>query len=394
MRIKKSSRGAIIRDCDVYIGRAVNNTTWNLITSEWNNHFFRGNTAKQAAAACEKYEKYLRNERPDLMQRLGELEGKVLGCWCKPGPCHGDVLVKLVKEYCHNKTQSDITRSGFTAENPTDAGAISDARAWADRGLWLTHATRLDTTDIFYFTPNSFFALKQCLGHAPEFWTLTSGDMIIFAVGTFKGTQPLFPIWRDDLRIHPQVQTPDDVLLQFARMLHVEVKTEPELWDQLKRATEVSKSYLIEHRAMVRGCGRLLGVDMENHDLTKSRIVQIALGYAWHFEGVQTKLLVDAAKSAIVMGHCEREDHHPEWELTNPGRKVDTYKLLVDRLAVHLQKDDFDDHMGWDVNMKFVPDRLKKQWNDFRSDYGRFNLYENVYHPVKADLYQIRGVNW
>ena len=25
-------------------------------------------------------------------------EGKELGCWCKPSPCHGDILIKLFKE--------------------------------------------------------------------------------------------------------------------------------------------------------------------------------------------------------------------------------------------------------------------------------------------------------
>jgi len=38
------------------------------------------------------YENYVR------MNSLHELEGKQLGCWCKPGPCHGDVLVKLYNE--------------------------------------------------------------------------------------------------------------------------------------------------------------------------------------------------------------------------------------------------------------------------------------------------------
>ena len=26
------------------------------------------------------------------------LKGKVLGCWCKPGPCHGDVLARIANE--------------------------------------------------------------------------------------------------------------------------------------------------------------------------------------------------------------------------------------------------------------------------------------------------------
>lgn len=29
-------------------------------------------------------------------------EDAVLGCWCKPGPCHGDVIVKIWKEL-HNE---------------------------------------------------------------------------------------------------------------------------------------------------------------------------------------------------------------------------------------------------------------------------------------------------
>lgn len=30
--------------------------------------------------------------------KLLELKGKRLGCWCKPAPCHGDVLVELIEE--------------------------------------------------------------------------------------------------------------------------------------------------------------------------------------------------------------------------------------------------------------------------------------------------------
>jgi len=35
-----------------------------------------------------------------LLESLGELKGKVLGCWCHPAPCHGHDLVQLIKEYC------------------------------------------------------------------------------------------------------------------------------------------------------------------------------------------------------------------------------------------------------------------------------------------------------
>ena len=33
----------------------------------------------------------------NLYDDLDELKGKILGCWCKPNKCHGDVLIKLLK---------------------------------------------------------------------------------------------------------------------------------------------------------------------------------------------------------------------------------------------------------------------------------------------------------
>lgn len=44
-----------------------------------------------------RYEAWL-HDQPHLMAALGELRGKVLGCWCKPGPCHGDILARLADE--------------------------------------------------------------------------------------------------------------------------------------------------------------------------------------------------------------------------------------------------------------------------------------------------------
>ena len=40
------------------------------------------------------YEQYVRRN-PALVHEIPLLAGKTLGCWCKPNPCHGDVLVKL-----------------------------------------------------------------------------------------------------------------------------------------------------------------------------------------------------------------------------------------------------------------------------------------------------------
>lgn len=72
---------------DIYIGRG----------SKWGNPFVIGKDGNRKEV-IEKYEQYIM-KRPDLLNDLHELKGKVLGCWCAPLPCHGDVLVKLVDKF-------------------------------------------------------------------------------------------------------------------------------------------------------------------------------------------------------------------------------------------------------------------------------------------------------
>jgi Domain of unknown function (DUF4326) len=76
-------------DSAVYIGRAAPRS--GLRTSKWANPFRigRDDTRDEVIA---RYERWLRDERPDLMAALPELRGKDLVCWCAPLACHGDVL--------------------------------------------------------------------------------------------------------------------------------------------------------------------------------------------------------------------------------------------------------------------------------------------------------------
>ncbi len=73
---------------DVYIGRP----------SKWGNPFTTGSREQR----IKRYKDYILQRR-DLLDSLHELEGKVLGCWCKPKPCHGDVLVELIKGRRNNE---------------------------------------------------------------------------------------------------------------------------------------------------------------------------------------------------------------------------------------------------------------------------------------------------
>lgn len=45
----------------------------------------------------QKFEKYLLSNS-ELMQKLPELKGKTLGCFCSPYPCHGDILLNLANK--------------------------------------------------------------------------------------------------------------------------------------------------------------------------------------------------------------------------------------------------------------------------------------------------------
>lgn len=69
---------------DVYIGRP----------GPWGNPFEIGKDGTREVVV-EKYAEWIFTQ-PDLIEKAKkELKGKVLGCWCSPNLCHGDVLVTI-----------------------------------------------------------------------------------------------------------------------------------------------------------------------------------------------------------------------------------------------------------------------------------------------------------
>lgn len=80
---------------DVYIGRP----------SKWGNPYTHiKNTITLAEFVVEtrdeaifKYEEWL-FEKSGLLYYIPELKNKILGCWCKPLACHGDVLASVVNK--------------------------------------------------------------------------------------------------------------------------------------------------------------------------------------------------------------------------------------------------------------------------------------------------------
>ena len=106
-------KAGVSQPCDVRID----------LGTDWGNPYSHlpASAAKYRVAtreeAIEKYREYIKS-RPDLLARLGELEGKTLGCWCKPKSCHGDVLVELINERLKQKrTQRDANKTEEASED-------------------------------------------------------------------------------------------------------------------------------------------------------------------------------------------------------------------------------------------------------------------------------------
>jgi len=71
---------------DVYIGRG----------SKWGNPYKIGVDGTRSEV-IEKYRNYILNNK-ELLNDLPELKGKILGCWCYPKRCHGEVLLELIEQ--------------------------------------------------------------------------------------------------------------------------------------------------------------------------------------------------------------------------------------------------------------------------------------------------------
>ena len=102
VRLRKNAQGKILQSCDVYIGRKVSNESWTLDATIWQNPF-KGEISESLV----KYEKYVRSSGY-LWDQLDDLDGKTLGCWCKPSPCHGDVLARLLEEKKRDEIRMDL----------------------------------------------------------------------------------------------------------------------------------------------------------------------------------------------------------------------------------------------------------------------------------------------
>jgi hypothetical protein len=83
-----------------YIGRYCKKIPFHSI---WHNPFKVNDYGRERALVL--FSDYL-HQNSHLVNNILDLESKILGCWCKPAPCHGDVLVEYL-DYVINVIGSD-----------------------------------------------------------------------------------------------------------------------------------------------------------------------------------------------------------------------------------------------------------------------------------------------
>jgi hypothetical protein len=88
---------------DVYIGRG-GETRWSNPYSHIRGKsaaIFKTKTRQEAIDLFEKDLRFTLKHDLDALQDFLKLNGKTLGCHCKPKSCHGDVIIKILSEYCN-----------------------------------------------------------------------------------------------------------------------------------------------------------------------------------------------------------------------------------------------------------------------------------------------------
>mmetsp|Transcript_17895 Transcript_17895/g.26803 ORF Transcript_17895/g.26803 Transcript_17895/m.26803 type:complete len:144 (+) Transcript_17895:70-501(+) len=96
------------RNGRVFIGSTKKNNRriFHYQKSKWHNPFLVRDHGLDASLIM--YEAYIREkiEKDPQTFDINSLEGKNLGCWCKPNRCHGDILVRILNERNEKITKS------------------------------------------------------------------------------------------------------------------------------------------------------------------------------------------------------------------------------------------------------------------------------------------------
>ena len=266
-----------------------------------------------------------------------------------------------------------------------DIATLTFKSNWYKSRIWFTMATRLDDTDIYYFLPDRFYALSKLTEEHYDYVVVNAGDIQLYVMGLCSKNQPFAPFWtpvmrKNMIRFLPHLSLPALHELRFALCLenHFEERAYYQHVLDWEEAWYNCQRYQTKHRKYVIAVGKALGISMESHDLTKTRMVQVALGYLFHWnenrDGMRNSTLVNLAKDIVQECHTKLEPHHPEF---GPGFNAE--EMFCDRIAVRIQKQPpvlkFN---GFDLHEQFIPIQCKDAWIEFKNEHSAVNLYKAV----------------
>ena len=134
------------------------------------------------------YREYARNN-PEIYEHLDELRGKVLGCSCKPLPCHGDVLIQMLNQQ-YDKIVIGIdqsyTKSGISV---CADGTLIKVTSIPFRGLTLKSDKRKHIANILHrLIPNCLNRAKRVIIICERIRTFSTGNI---SIGYIKATAAL-----------------------------------------------------------------------------------------------------------------------------------------------------------------------------------------------------------
>lgn len=90
---------------DVYIGRGGHGK------DGYFGNPYRLGTGMARGSTLDNYRKYFYHRLStdkEFRKRIGELQGKTLGCFCKPNPCHGDIIKEYLDRIAENADTINI----------------------------------------------------------------------------------------------------------------------------------------------------------------------------------------------------------------------------------------------------------------------------------------------
>ncbi len=236
--------------------------------------------------------------------------------------------------------------------------------------MWQNWSSQLDNSTYRYVLADEYEIVSKTTGSKPRFVEGRCGPITMRFLGKHTKSEDhtvgcLGP---------PEMAVKNDKS-EFIQLLCEDLKDpiKEQYWNGAHKA---GLEYFRKHRRLVRHVGEMLGVNMDDHDLTKTKIVLLALAYMWNWPVEKDDIMKKASRDVVTSGHLEREDHHPQFL----GGQVAPDKLFCDRLAVHLQKDADDGLRGWDID-KWIPEDLQNEWREFKGRNQHRNLYEVLDMP-------------